>query len=237
MTTQDVTASTGLARASQALEGRAPTRGGVPSAVADALREGILDGSLEPGTWLREAEVSRELKVSRTPVRDAFRILAAEGLVDITVNLGAVVSRTTSDDVLEVYMVREALEGVAFRLASRRASQRCLDEFATLIPDMKRAAEGNQVAELSRLFSKFHAIVCEACGNRYLQRSLRQLQNAARRFPDPTLNLPGRIDESLQEHLDLADAVVRGDSARAEQLAVAHMRHLTELRVRMLLTG
>jgi DNA-binding GntR family transcriptional regulator len=215
----------------------APIRGSMPEAVAATLREAILDGTLKPGSWLREAEVARELTVSRTPVRDAFRILAAESLVDIKTNQGAVVSPMTSDDVIELYVVREVLEALASRLAARRSPKRCLDAFATLIPEMKRAAAENETRELSRLNFQFHTIIREAAGNRYLERSLAQVQNAARRFPDPTLGLPGRVDESIAEHLAIADAISQGDAEAAEKLATDHMRHLAELRIRMLLNS
>jgi DNA-binding GntR family transcriptional regulator len=216
-------------------DGVAPTRGSMPDAVAGALREAILDGLLEPGSWLREAEVARELKVSRTPVRDAFRILAAEGLVNIKANQGAVVSPMTSDDILELYVMREALEALAARLAARRSPRKCLDEFSVLIPQMRKVGEAGDFRELSRLNFQFHAIVAAAAGNRYLERALTQVQNAARRFPDPTLGLPGRVAESIDEHVGLADAISQGDTATAERLAVEHMRHLSELRIRMLL--
>jgi DNA-binding GntR family transcriptional regulator len=207
----------------------------MPDAVADILREAILDGVLKSGAWLREAEVSSELQVSRTPVRDAFRILAAEGLLTINANQGAIVSPTTSDDILELYVMREVLEMLAARLAARRAPERCMEEFARILPDMKRAAEEGDIAELYRLNFAFHTIVREASGNRYLQRFLSQLQNAARRFPDPTMTLPGRTEESLREHLSLAEAISQGDQEGAERLAGQHMRRLSELRIRMLL--
>jgi DNA-binding GntR family transcriptional regulator len=216
-------------------DGVAPQRGSMPDAVADALREAILDGALQPGSWLREAEVARELKVSRTPVRDAFRILAVEGLVTLNANQGAVVSPMTSDDILELYATREVLEGLAARLAARRAPQRCIEEFAPLIAQMRAVGESGEFGDLSRLNFQFHAIIRDAAGNRYLERSLAQVQNAARRFPDPTLGLPGRVIESIDEHVRLADAIGKGDSEEAERLAVAHMRHLSELRIQMLL--
>ena len=203
----------------------------MPSTVADILREAILDGQLAPGARLREAEAARELRVSRTPIRDAFRILAAEGLLNINANQGAVVSPMTAEDVIELYVMREVLEG----LAARRAAQRCLEEFAVLIPEMKRVGEAGEIRQLSRLNFQFHAIVREAAGNRYLDRSLSQIQNAARRFPDPTLGLPGRVKESIEEHVALADAISRGDAQAAEQIAIEHMRHLSELRIQMLL--
>jgi DNA-binding GntR family transcriptional regulator len=216
-------------------DGQTPIRGGMPDAVASALREAILNGDLEPGAWLREAEVARELNVSRTPVRDAFRMLAAEGLVSINVNQGAIVTPMTSDDILELYVMRESLEGLATRLAAKRSPQRCLEEFSPIIADMKKAAKSADIKELSRLNFAFHAVIRDAAGNRYLGRALTQVQNAARRFPDPTLGLPGRVTESMDEHLAIADAITQGDSATAERLAMEHMRHLAELRIRMLL--
>src|SRR5262249_27787940 len=150
------------ARLALSPDSRARTRGGMPEAVADALREGILDGVLGPGAWLREVEIARELNVSRTPVRDALRILAMEGLVDINTNHGAMVSPMTSDDVLELYEVRETLEAAATRLVTRRARRRCLDEFARLIPEMTRAAVDNDIRELSRLNFRFHVVIRDA---------------------------------------------------------------------------
>jgi DNA-binding GntR family transcriptional regulator len=226
---------TSLAGLSLLVDGEAPTRGDMPNAVASALREAILSGGLEPGAWLREAEVAREMAVSRTPVRDAFRILAAERLVEMKANQGVVVSQMTSEDVLELYVVREALEGLATRLAARHGARQCLEAFTVLIPQMRKVGKTGDVRELSRLNFEFHAIIKDACGNRYLAQSLTQLQQAARRFPDPTLGLPGRIDESIDEHVRLADAISQGDADVAERIATEHMRHLAELRIRMLL--
>jgi DNA-binding GntR family transcriptional regulator len=224
-----------LARLALPAAGGTLSRGNMPKAVADVLREAILDGVLAPGVWLREAEIARELQVSRTPIRDAFRMLAAEGLVNINANQGAVVSPMTGEDVIELYVMREVLEGLASRLAARRGARRCLDEFSVLIPEMKRVGEAGEIRQLSRLNFKFHEIVRDAAANRYLDRSLSQIQNAARRFPDPTLGLPGRVKESIEEHVALADAISRGDAAAAEKRAIEHMRHLSELRIQMLL--
>lgn len=229
---QDTAAATPRFRLAK---GPAPSRGSMPEAVASALREAILDGALTPGTWLREAEVAREMNVSRTPVRDAFRILAAEGLVSINANQGAVVAQMTAEDVVELYVMRETLEMLAAKLAARRGAQQCLEAFADLIPKMREIGEQGRIQELSKLNFDFHAVILAAAGNRYLDRALTQIQNAARRFPDPTLGLPGRVEESIGEHVALADAISTGDAETAERLAGEHMRHLTELRIRMLL--
>jgi DNA-binding GntR family transcriptional regulator len=207
----------------------------MPEEVAGVLREAILNGMLPANSWLREAEVARELNVSRTPVRDAFRILASEGLLVINANQGAMVSAMSSDDVLELSIVRATLEGLAARLAARRGQQQCATEFAELIPQIKRAGEERDLASLSRLNSQFHVVVRDAAGNRYLERILAQLQNVVRRFPDPTLELPGRIEESVNEHVELAEAISAGNAEEAARLASEHQKHLSELRLRMLL--
>lgn len=215
---------------------RSAARGRMPDEVAAVLREAILNGVLPPNSWLREAEVARELKVSRTPVRDAFRILASEGLLVINTNQGAMVSAMTSDDVLDLSVVRATLEGLAARLAARRGQQQCAKEFAKLIPEIKQAGEDRDLTALSRLNFQFHVVVRDAAGNRYLERILAQLQNALRRFPDPTLELPGRVEESVNEHVKLAEAITGGNAEEAARLASEHQKHLSELRIRMLLS-
>jgi DNA-binding GntR family transcriptional regulator len=211
------------------------SRGSLPDAVASALREAILNGTLTPGTWLREAEVAKALNVSRTPVRDAFRILATDSLIDINTNQGAVVARMTSDDIIELYTVRESLEMLAARLAARRAPRRCLESFSVMLPEMKRLRDEGDSKGLSKLNFDFHEIVRDGAGNPYLDKALTILHTAARRFPDPTLGLQGRMDESVEEHMALADAISNGEADLAEELAGKHMRHLAELRIRMLL--
>jgi DNA-binding GntR family transcriptional regulator len=143
----------------------------------------------------------------------------------------------TSDDIMELYAVRGALETLAARLAARRNPEGCAVGLASLLPQMKQAAADEDPAALLQLNFQFHAIIRDATQNRYLQRSLTALQNAARRFPTTPLSLPGRIDESQAEHLAIAEAIARGDVDAAGALSERHWQHLSELRIRMLLGG
>lgn len=201
------------------------------------LRDAILDGLLKPGSWLREAELASELAVSRTPIRDALRILSAEGLLDLSANKGAVVPNLTGDDIVELYAVRESLESVAARLAARRASAHHIEELGVIVGRMKRAAAHRRIRELHEADVAFHAVLSDAAGNRYLTRFLAEIQNAVRRLRVSTYELPGRIEESLGEHERLARAIAERDAERAEQIAREHMRRLAEVRIRMLLQG
>ncbi len=212
-------------------------RGQTSDTVADIVREAILDGVLTPGTWLREAELAQELSVSRTPIRDALRSLAAEGLLTLHANQGAVVAAMTADDIVELYAIRETLEGMAARLAARRASPRVLDNLHGLLSEMARAGQERQFRELSDLNLDFHRSVRQATANRYLDRCLTDVEHAVRRFRYATYELPGRVADSLAEHSAIAEAIGARDPESAAREAMAHMRRLAELRLRMLLEG
>jgi DNA-binding GntR family transcriptional regulator len=121
-----------------------PERGHTTDRVVHVLREAILDGVLPPLSWLRESELAQELSVSRTPVREALRRLSAEGLVTITANQGATVTPMTIEEILEVYVVRENLEGLAARLAAKHRSQLHLDQLACAQRVVERLHQGGR---------------------------------------------------------------------------------------------
>lgn len=203
--------------------------------VVEILREAIFDGVLQPSTWLREKELAQELSVSRTPVRDALRRLAAEGLVTIVVNQGAMVASMTIEDILEVYAVRENLEGLAAGLAARRRSPEDLERLEEALELMGRSIADGRTSELASLNLAFHKVIREAAANRLLERFLGQVEHAVRRFGTTTFQVPGRAEEAVEEHGRIVEAIAAGDAEEAERLALDHMRRARELRIRMLL--
>ena len=213
-----------------------PRWGKTSEAVTGVLREAILDGVLGPSTWLRESEIARELSVSRTPVREALRRLAAEGLVVLTANQGAVVARITLDDILEIYTVRENLEGLAARLAARHRSEEQLGDLKRVLNDMRRAAASqSNPRELARLNLDFHRVIREASSNRLLDRFLTQIEHSVRRFGRTTYEIPEWVERSLEEHARMLRAIEERDDDLAERLASEHMRNARRLRIEMLL--
>jgi DNA-binding GntR family transcriptional regulator len=203
--------------------------------VTQILREAILDGTLQPSSWLRESELARELGVSRTPVREALQRLSAESLVTITARQGATVSRMTVEDILEVYVVRENLEGLAARLAARHRSQQQLDRLEVILSRMVRATPEGRSADLADLNLSFHKVIREAAANHYLDHFLAQVEFAVRRFGRTTFEIPGRAEEAIEEHRRIVEALRAGDAQEAERLATEHMRRARELRIRMLI--
>lgn len=204
-------------------------------AVTDALREAILDGMLQPSAWLREDEIARAFQVSRTPVREALRRLADEGLAVKTAHHGTVVAPLSLEDILALYVVREDLEGLAARLAAVRCPPGLVEELDAIGERMKVATELGDVSQLARLNLEWHRALREAAANTYLDRFLNQVEHAVRRLPVSTFAHQGRPAEALAEHDAVVRAIEARDGATAEKAARAHMHRAREIRLSMLL--
>jgi DNA-binding GntR family transcriptional regulator len=213
------------------------TRGMASIAVTDVLREAILDGVIPPRAWLREAELADELGVSRTPVRDALRTLSSEGLVEISANKGAMVSPITSHDIIELSAIRETLEGLAARLAAKRAEHGDAVVLRGHLDHIRTALEEGRLTDVPALDLALHREIRRIADNRYVGRTLEQIESAVRRFRSKTYLNTGRPEESLREHEEIAEAIIAGDAETAERRAADHMRRVAELRIRALLDG
>lgn len=207
--------------------------GSIATAVAEALREAILDGALAPATWLRESDIAAELGVSRTPVREAISRLQNEGLVSRTANSGAVVASLSLDDIIAVYAVREALEATAARLVASTPRAGLLAALEETYVEMEAAigtpAAGERLGELNL---SFHARIRDASGNAYLRRFLLEVEHAVRRFRRSGYDDPAHMSRSLSEHRSIIDAIASGDAELAAKVSADHMRAACEVRIR-----
>jgi DNA-binding GntR family transcriptional regulator len=210
-------------------------RGRTTDAVTDALREAILDGVLAPAAWLREDEIATTFEVSRTPVREALRRLADEGLAVKTAHHGTVVAPLSLEDILALYVVREDLEGLAARLAAVRCPPGLVQTLDEIGERMRAAAEESDVTGLARLNLDWHRALREAAANTYLGRFLGQVEHAVRRLPVSTFAQHGRAEEVLAEHDAIVRAIEARDGAQAEKAAKAHMHRAREIRLSVLL--
>jgi DNA-binding GntR family transcriptional regulator len=202
-------------------------------AVYEALRRNILDGELPPGHRLRSDVLANELKVSRTPVREALRKLETEGLVDAS-RSGLVVRQSSEEDLVEIFYLREALEGMAARLAAENATRAEIDELHALFEDMEAVAARGDIALVRKLTGEFHLLVCRASHNKRLIQSLQGLLDHVRQAQSSTLYMPGRPADALKEHRALLRAIEKRDPDLAETLARQHRRKTLELRRKML---
>jgi DNA-binding GntR family transcriptional regulator len=199
-----------------------------------ALRQSILQGDLEPGERLRSDALANELKVSRTPVREALRKLEAEGLVE-RFGSGLIVRELSEQDLTELFYVREALEGMAARLAAENATPGEIAEISEMLDDMEAAGQRGDLVTLRPLTAEYHRLVGRAAHNGRLLQSLESLLEHVRQMRTSTLLLiEGRAAEALKEHRDLLQALEARDADRAERVARAHRRKTLELRRQLL---
>ena len=202
-------------------------------AVYQALRQGILHGDLAPGERLRSDALANDLRVSRTPVREALRKLEAEGLVERS-GSGLIVREFSEKDLTELFYVREALEGMAARLAAENATPGEIAEIREMLDDMEVGAAARRYRGAAATDREFHRLICRAAHNERLLQSLKSLLDHVRQMQTSTLYVAGRPAEALKEHRDLLQAIVARDPDRAEELARAHRRKTLELRKDML---
>ena len=207
--------------------------GTTAEAVYRALRDGIVHGNLAPGERLRSDALAQEMQVSRTPVREALRKLEAEGLV---AHAGSrlVVRAFSEQDLTEQFYVREALEGMAARLAAENATPAEITEIRELLDDMEPICRRGDVGALRRLTAEFHQLVGRASHNNRLLQALQALLDHVRQLETSTLYNEGRPAQAIAEHRSLLEAIEARDADRAERLAREHRRKTLELRKEML---
>jgi DNA-binding GntR family transcriptional regulator len=192
--------------------------------VYEHLRDEIMGDRLPPGTELSEVALSRELDVSRGPIREAMGRLAAEGLVTVRPRRGAEVRSITPEELIDSYQVREALEVLAVRLAVPRITDTELADLDELVDRMSEYAKNGDVADFFAANVAFHELICELSGNAKLVQVHRRLAGEIGRFQARTLALRGSLDGSVTEHRAILAAIRLRDVEKAAALTAAHIR-------------
>jgi DNA-binding GntR family transcriptional regulator len=187
----------------------------------DVMRTHIIEGRFAPGQRLVEADLTEQFKISRGPLREAVRRLAAEGLVDITHNRGARVKRLDHEEVLALYEVREVMEGLAAKLAAERANAGERREIKAAFDDMGKALKANNIRGYIGLNSSFHALIMKAARNAPLEAAITRLQTPVLRVQFESMMTMEVVKESYIEHRNITDAIITKNGTLAEH----HMRH------------
>ncbi len=199
--------------------------------VYDALKKGILSGELQPGTTLREEDLARRHQVSRTPVREALSRLETEGLAARYQGSGLLVSELGPDDIIDLYVLREALEGLAARLAASRRTEIDLARLNVINELCQQAIAQADIPRVSKLNAEFHFLIWRIAGNRPLSRAINGVIEAVQRFQQNTLAYPGRLEQSVKEHVEMLGAIRNRDHVAAEQIAIEHVRQVRNIRM------
>jgi DNA-binding GntR family transcriptional regulator len=198
----------------------------IQTVVADGIRSRIIRGELELGASLSEAVLANEFSVSRTPVREALKQLQTEGLVKIRPRVGTFVTVPSRAEIIELFQMKELLEGAAARTLALRGEVPQLEMLRKNIQRSDAARAANDVADYIGLVGEFHELIVEGCGNSKLQAHYRMLMNQLSfpRLVSASLSVPGRFAKSEDEHRLMLDIIQAGDGATAEQFMRHHVR-------------
>jgi DNA-binding GntR family transcriptional regulator len=191
--------------------------------VAELLRQRIFRRELEPGSWIDEMKLAEEYGISRTPLREALKVLAAEGLVTMKVRRGAYVTEVSEQDLAEVYHLLSLLESDAAAVVAQRATEAELKELQGLHQELE-AAQGDR-DRFFALNERFHMRLLELSGNRWRNQMVADLRKVMKLNRHNSLLKAGRLEESMQEHRAVMQALLARDSAATMQRMQEHFRN------------
>lgn len=190
-------------------------------AVLEEVRRRIVVGVYAPGERLFEDQIAADLGVSRNPVREALQALSGEGFIDLEPRRGARVAVVSPKQALELFEVREVLEGLVASLAASRRTAAELDEMHAVVDLGTRAAEQGTLAELPGLNTRFHGLLSAAAQNTMLADAIDRLRHLIEWIYSQRIAM--RAPQSWEEHRQIVDAIANGDSAVAERVARTHI--------------
>ncbi|WP_033057257.1 GntR family transcriptional regulator [Sinorhizobium arboris] len=201
--------------------------------VAIRLRELLVQGGFEPGSKLNERELCEQLGVSRTPLREAIRLLVAEGLVVLDPGRGAFTPTWSKDDISDTFELLAALEGLAGELAAQRITTEELAELTALQHEMQAAYERRDLPTYYQLNARAHDLLSEAARNPVLRETWKQVNGRMHALRFRSNQDESKWIKALDEHAQILAALKAHDGAAARQLLEQHLRRKRDAVLRL----
>jgi DNA-binding GntR family transcriptional regulator len=202
--------------------------------VTARLRQMLVEGVIAPGAKLNERELAEVLQVSRTPLREAIRMLAAEGLVELLPNRGAVALQLSEADVLHTFEVMAGLEGMSGELAAQRISDAELAEIRAMHYEMMACHARRDLSGYYAINSRIHAAINAAARNPVLQACYAQVNARVQALRFRSNQDEQKWARALKEHEQMVDALSRRDGAGLRKLLMLHLQHKQEVVIEQL---
>jgi len=191
--------------------------------VAERLREQIFAHELAPGSWLDEQSLALQFGISRTPMREAIKVLASEGLVTTKMNKGAYVTEVDRRDLEQIFTILSLLEGQAAKETAIRASEDQLTQLDNLHHRLEKAAADRDIEQFFEINVKFHDLIQEIAGNKWMNGVIEDLRKVLKLQRRDSLSRSGRLLSSLVEHREILQAILKRDPVAAESSMRKHL--------------
>lgn len=193
--------------------------------VCENLRDAINKGVLSPGERLMEIQIAEEMGVSRTPVREAIRKLELEGFVVMIPRKGTYVANISIKDINEVYEIRTALDILAGGLAAERINDEEIEEMRQLLVLTEKYIEEKNLNKIIEIDSKFHDVLYTASRNERLVNIINNLREQITSIRGQSMNYPGRLADTLNEHREIVESIATRDIDRAQEAVRVHLEN------------
>ena len=191
--------------------------------ITERLRQMILEGQLQPGEKINEKLLTQQFGVSRTPLREAMKVLAADALLELIPNRGAIITKQSTAELAEVFRVLATLEGLAGELAAENAKQSDLDEIEALTRDLRKSYDAGDRPTYFRINQLIHAKILSAAGNETLARMHESIAFRVQRARYQSNLTAERWANAVAEHEAIAQALSARDSERSGCLLKIHL--------------
>ena len=196
--------------------------------IADMLRDMIMTGKLKEGDKINEGKLCETMGISKTPMREALRVLSVEGLIRLVPNRGAFVTKPEFEEIAEMFDVMSLLEGFCAHRACEKMTSRKFAHLEKLHAKLEENFERHDQEEYIRVNNQYHSFIQEIAGNRTLNQIVDGLRKKILLYRFQSLNLPDRFASSIREHRDLLEAFRQRDDSRAEALMRQHLQNQTQ---------
>lgn len=191
--------------------------------VAERLRNRIFAHELAPGTWIDEQALAEAYGISRTPLREALKVLVSEGLVTLKPRRGCYVTEVTQQDLDQIFPIIALLEGQCAACAAQKMSADDREELEAIHDRLERSFEANDIETFFEANQDFHSAVQRLSGNPWLVQVIADLRKVLKLNRHHSLFIQGRLTKSLEEHRAILSALRSGDSSESEDLMRAHL--------------
>ena len=193
--------------------------------VFNTLREAILKGELKPGERLMELQLAAKLGVSRTPIREAIRMLEQEGLAVTIPRKGAEVAKMTEKDMEDVLQIREALDELAAKIACEQISEEQLEELVATMHEFEESTKTDNVKKIAEADVQFHDIIYQSTGNPKLVNMLNNLREQMYRYRVEYLKDENNYPTLMKEHKDIVEGLVRKNKMQVTATMHQHVKN------------
>ncbi len=191
--------------------------------VADQLRSRIFAHELTPGAWIDEQSLAKEFGISRTPLREAIKVLAAEGLITMKLRRGAYVTEVNRGDLEQIFTILSLLEGEAAKEAAVKANERDLNELDDMHLRLEKAAADRNLEQFFEINVRFHERIIAIANNPWMSGVIADLRKVLKLQRKDSLSRTGRMQSSLAEHREILKALLKRDPRTAEQAMRTHL--------------